>query len=367
MPKPAAGEEPHDVPVQVRPAGGPGSTESPVFSRDGRRLYYVETRSPGGMDEDGDATLVERVLADGSERRRHFVGALQRLQSSADGVVYTWFRREGAVRRRGIYQLDELMAEPRLLIEGVALQCSLAADGRRAELRHRAAKVIHIVDARGESGEPIPVEGEFEWVIDFDCDAQHDRLVVQTNLGASNQLVLIDLETRAQKRVVEVDDGLSSPRFSTDGETLYYLVGDAGHQQLHALALPRDGRYVPPRRSLPGTVMEGPISVVGDRVAFALSEHDHELWRLGPGESSPGPGGRLLKLPVTRLPFAVSPAGDEIAYIESKDGLSRLLRMPAVGGESSELYRASWIGDVAWSPDGRSLAFSAPYRGPMRV
>ena len=55
--------------------------------------------------------------------------------------------------------------------------------------------MIHIVDARGESGEPIPVEGEFEWVIDFDCDAQHDRLVVQTNLGASNQLVLIDLET----------------------------------------------------------------------------------------------------------------------------------------------------------------------------
>ncbi len=81
------------------------------------------------------------------------------------------------------------------------------------------------------------------------------------------------------------------------------------------------------------------------------------IWRVGVDAVRPGApftGGRNDRLP------RISPAGDQLAFVAERDGLTQVYLMPSDGGEARPIGAAyDKIVALAWSPDSTRLAFVA--------
>jgi DNA-binding SARP family transcriptional activator/Tol biopolymer transport system component len=171
---------------------------------------------------------------------------------------------------------------------------------------------------------------------------------------------------------------LDSPRWSANGDALYYLRGVDAIWRVTVST--RTGRTTSrPEQvqtgmdALPGIVgiTHFSLSRDGRQLVYAKGERYSNLYRVDVVDSASAPRMEPLTTGTARRwSPVVSPDGKWIAFgAETKDG-SELFRLPIAGGRATKITegaKASPESEIAWSPDGSSIAFQTERAGNSQI
>lgn len=146
------------------------------------------------------------------------------------------------------------------------------------------------------------------------------------------------------------------PCFSPDTRFVAYAANDPAEGQIDVFACPIGGNAVVRLTHTPAEEFFPQYSPSGDLVAFtraAVGGHK-DIWGV-----SPLGGDETLLVPDGAF-GSWSPSGDEIAFVrEEPGGAWRLVRRAlASGAERSLCTVPATVSSLAWSPDGRTIAFA---------
>jgi dipeptidyl aminopeptidase/acylaminoacyl peptidase len=170
---------------------------------------------------------------------------------------------------------------------------------------------------------------------------------------ARRTIWLVDVATGAQRPLLAGSGSYFSPRWSPDGARLAYVAAEGASPQLYVrwMASGESARITGLPDS-PGALAWSPD---GRRIAYTMFVPDE-----GPtlGKSPPKPEGAKWAEPLEIID-AVTYRADGAGYL--KPGYDQLFWVPADGGGSAQLTFGATNagGPVSWTPDGRSILFSA--------
>jgi serine/threonine protein kinase len=332
-----------------------GLASTPALSPDGKQLVYVDDHHIVHVDlTSGEthelAAKVERVFT---------------IRLANDGSMLVSGRLDD---QHGLYRIPGLTGTP-IAIFGGPLFCHLATRELIASfyLPSKAVRLTHDDGSDGTVAE-LPVAGEYEWLREAACDPRGEHIAVLHSLGPTHALELLTLDGKSQRVLVESATNLWSPRFDASGQTLYYLADADGQINLEATPVTpdRDGLAIS-RIVLPDLEASTFSRADDGRLAYARQQASWSLWRLPAGATTLDQGRVIVDADADRLNFAISPDETELAYTESKRNMGRLMIRSLVDESSRELTRGNLLDDLVWSPDGKTLAYLARYRGEFRV
>jgi DNA-binding SARP family transcriptional activator/Tol biopolymer transport system component len=327
---------------------------------------------------DSTALVLVQDLAGGApDTVASWPGKILTLEWSPDGT------------RLLLGSVDEALVIPRLggaqrhiRVPGLAGYFAFWLPDGRISLHSSGAKRILILDLDKEDTLAIPVRGTY-WVLTegaWSPDGRRFALVIEhTNPTRSAIQVLSldgDLEVTAEDTVP-----LGSPRWSRDGDTVFYLRDYLREAAVWLVAVsPRTGRpRGVPRRA--HAQLEA-LPVEDGFVHFSATRDARQMvYARGMGFSNlvivedHGASGRQRVRTLTtgttrRWSPVVSPDGRWIGFAAGTYGAAELFRMPIDGGPATQLTFGARVwpdGQIAWSPDGREIAFESVRAGRARV
>jgi len=164
---------------------------------------------------------------------------------------------------------------------------------------------------------------------------------------------LIDVATGQQRPLVDGTGSYFSPRWSPDGTRLAYVAAEGGTPQLYVrwMGSGESARIT----GLPNSPSSLSWSPDGRRIAYSMLVPD-EAPKLG--KAPPKPEGAKWADPLQVID-KVTYRFDGAGYL--KPGYRQIFWVPADGGAPTQLtfgpHNAG--GEVSWTPDGRSILFSA--------
>jgi len=164
---------------------------------------------------------------------------------------------------------------------------------------------------------------------------------------------LIDVATGQQRPLIAGSGSYFSPRWSPDGTRLAYVAAEAGSPQLYVrwMGSGESARIT----GLPNSPSSLAWSPDGRRIAYSMLVPD-EAPKLG--SEPPKPDGAKWADPlqvIDRVTYRFDGAG----YL--KPGYEHIFWVPADGGSPTQLTfgATNASGPLSWTPDGRSILFSA--------
>ena len=164
---------------------------------------------------------------------------------------------------------------------------------------------------------------------------------------------LVDVATGQQSPLVAGAGSYFSPRWSPDGTRLAYVGAEAGSPQLYVrwMASGESARVT----GLPDSPESLAWSPDGRRIAYSMFVPDDDAHL---GSAPPKPEGAKWADPLQFI-SAVTYRTDEGGYVKS--GYQQIFWVPSDGGAPTQLtFGPTNAGSqVSWTPDGRSLLFSA--------
>ena len=167
---------------------------------------------------------------------------------------------------------------------------------------------------------------------------------------------LIDVASGRQQPLVTAG-GARSPRWSPDGTRVAYVSSDGASSQLFVrwLATGASAR-ITGLPSSPGSIAWSPD---GRKIAYVMAVPD-EAAKLGKAPSKPEGAKWAEPLQqIDRLTYRT----DDDGYL--KEGWDHIFVVDADGGAPRQLTFGAWNdgGRISWTPDGRSIIFSAVRKG----
>ena len=164
---------------------------------------------------------------------------------------------------------------------------------------------------------------------------------------------LVDVATGQQRPLLAGSGSYFSPRWSPDGTRLAYVAAQDGGAQLYVrwLASGESARIT----GLPTSPSAIAWSPDGRRIAYSMFIPDDGATL---GKAPPRPEGAKWADPLQVI-TAVTYRRDEAGYL--KPGYRQIFWVPADGGAPTQLTFGATNagGQVSWTPDGRSILFSA--------
>jgi dipeptidyl aminopeptidase/acylaminoacyl peptidase len=164
---------------------------------------------------------------------------------------------------------------------------------------------------------------------------------------------LIDVATGQQRPLVAGSGAYFSPRWSPDGARLAYVAAEGGSPQLYVrwMGIGESARIT----GLPNSPSSLAWSPDGRRIAYSMLVPD-DAPKLG--SEPPKPEGAKWADPlqvIDRVTYRFDGAG----YL--KPGYGQIFWVPADGGSPTQLTfgATNASGPLSWTPDGRSILFSA--------
>jgi Tol biopolymer transport system component/predicted Ser/Thr protein kinase len=342
------------VPTGPRQITTTGTASMPALSPDGDHMVFID-----------DGGLVHVDLRSGETKNlAPKVSDVLESHLSNDGSLMLSARLNGKV---GIYRMPSLDAEPARIDGALEIFCRFADRDLIASLE-LAHKVVKLSDSTGSLVAELPVEGEYEWLRDVACDPRNNRIAVLHLLGSTSTIKLIDLDGGPTRVLVESSVELRSPHFDETGDTLYYLANRDGQTDLEATAVAVKDDLPVTRVVIPNIDANAYSRAETGRVAHARTRTIYRgIWRLDAAENSVDRGERIVESDAEELLMAVSPDETQLAYVESRRNLGRLMIRSLSDGSEREVTRGDRLRFMAWSPDGQTLAFVAQYRGQTHV
>jgi Tol biopolymer transport system component len=330
-----------------------GTATRPALSPDGDHVVFVD-----------DGQLVHVDLRSGETKHlAPRVSEVLGLQLSNDGTAMFSARLLGEV---GVYSMPSLDGAP-VRVDGARELFCRFADRDLVASFNLEDKLVKLSSANGSLVAELPVEGEYEWLRDVACDPRNNRIAALHLLGATSTLKLLDLDGGPARVLFESTVQLSSPQFDQAGDTLYYLATRDGQTNLEATDVGVNDELPVTRVVAPNIDATALSYADSGRVAYARTRIvNHGIWRLGAADSALERGEQVVDTDA-EVQFAVSPDETQLAYVEYRHNLCRLMIRTLSDGSEREVTRGNKFDHIAWSPDGHTIAFIAQYRGQAHV
>jgi hypothetical protein len=211
---------------------------------------------------------------------------------------------------------------------------------------------LWLSDFSGTNASPITRELTIFWGVSLTADR---RMAATTRIERRSGLWISNASgTDAVLRVPVSSTGAGTPVLDDDGGLLYSVLTGEGF--MAALRLPPGSSTPVP--IVPRAAYSGKVSMDrrGRVIVFAGIDPPHPLYRI----NSDGTGLQKLVDADAGPGTAITPDGTMVVY--SVLGRPGMFSVPASGGPSTELSKR-WVFDLAISPDGRQLLFSADKPG----
>ena len=179
------------------------------------------------------------------------------------------------------------------------------------------------------------------------------------------QIFLKDLPDGGPRRLAEIDDPCWCPQFSPDGRFLYFSRDDRGSECFdfyrYELATGRLDNLLPDTPDF-SPLPDFALSPDGSRIAMTASNGPGYSVAVMPAAVRPGAAGltHLSRHPYTETSPQWSPDGRMLAVTTGTHGQDTAIHVMAAGGGDVRIVGGDdfHAGHLAWSPDGRSIAFT---------
>jgi serine/threonine protein kinase/Tol biopolymer transport system component len=338
-----------------------GSAWVPALSPDGAAIAYAAGQPGTGQ------SLMVRELAGGQpvEIARDRRGFGQSLTWSPDGssLLATAFA-EGAtvvIPRRG--------GPGRKL--PVATHSVFSPDGSRIAGWLTAQERLWFTDVSTGDTTSIALRGDFGSIDFVDWSPSGAWLAYETR--SPNAVWTVSPDGKRQSKVVEDANVLTSPRWSADGEAVYYLrVNENTRELWKARVSPETGAPV----GRPAPVLAGlqagesfSLSRDGRRLLYTRELSYSNLWLIDLNRRNQVVQRRQLTTGTAfKATPTFSPDGSRIAFSTGDARTSNIFVLPTEGGEPEQLtFLPAQSSSPVWSPDGREIAFVSTQGGRARV
>ncbi|MCA1798951.1 MAG: amidohydrolase family protein [Xanthomonadaceae bacterium] len=323
-------------------AGGPGGAIRPTPSPDGRQLAFVRRIR-------GDSVLMLKDLRSGIETPL-YTGLEQDLQE-------IW-----AIH--GVYPAFAWTPDSRTIVfwAGGKIHRIDARSGSIAEIPFRVEDTRQIVEAQHVSVDPAPARFDLKMLRWVQVSPRGDRVVFQ----ALGHLYVRDLPNGTPRRLTRQNDHFElQPSFSRDGRFIVYTSWS--DRELGAVrvvsARGGTGRAV---TTEPGHYHDPAFSADGRLIAFRKSAGNNLVsphWGLNPGiYVAPAAGGDARLLTDDGFQPQFGAGSDRVYYLRVADGKRLLSSIDVNGAEQRDHLSSEWVTEFALSPDGRWVAFKERYQ-----
>ena len=371
----------------------------PVFSPDGKYLYYSQDSSPGDTfqydkDSNGQIYTIKRLELEKGETDSYITGpgGACRPTPSPDGKLIAFVRRIGP--KTGLHLFDTESGSVRLIydrlerdmqeawaIHGVYPAFAWMPDGKSIVLWAKG-KIRRInVEDGSESIIPFRIKDEraITETVRFPVEVAPEEFDVrmlrwvstspngkQVAFQALGQVYLRDLPDGEPRRLTgRADEFEFCPHWSRDGKRIVYTtwndrtlgsirIASATNPQQNRQVTVRPGHYVNPVLSPDGKTIVYEKSG-GGRLRSPLYSHEPGVYRIAVGGGQPVRVSRKGSRPQ----FGATSVRIFLQRTKSeKDADNRMLYSVDLDGhEEREHYSSQWATDYRVSPDGTQVAF----------
>jgi eukaryotic-like serine/threonine-protein kinase len=347
-----------------------GTADRAIASPDGQFIAYVEPAASGGEQ------LMVQDLAGGKPLPILSAWGITPAQWSPDGtqICVSTFTEAGPGPG---YVVPRLGGTPRR-VPSVTGYAAWSPDGKRIANAWTSSRKIEIVDWATGKQQSIPIEVPFTWLGDIDWSRSGELLAFYTVDEKAGRWTIWTISTGGGQpnRVVNQESQLCSPRFSPDGNSIYYLSekkGDATTGLWKVRVDSKDGRASgKPAVALSGldvvwnSVWSPSFSVThdGTRMFYTRGAIQSNLWMAELDAKADG-GIRTTQLTSGTSGDSwprFSPNGESVAFNRGNNVF--VLRFD---GSSLEQLTFGGAFNPVWSPDGREIAFVSSEGGAARV
>lgn len=185
--------------------------------------------------------------------------------------------------------------------------------------------------------------------------------------GGKKNIVIADWDAQRPHTLKFNERLLMPPRWSRDGNSLFYSAERGGAWGIYRLNLAalKEGLVF----YRPGTSLIGDIGPSGQILFSSSYQSSPNIYIIEPdGDGRYGPPKRLTHTNGINVSPALSPDGKQIAYASDRDGTPQIYVMNVDGSNIRRVtFQGSYNTSPVWSPDGKRIAFAGRVGGINQI
>ncbi len=346
-----------------------GDAYHPAISPDGLFVAYVSRKY-------GEPQKLVVQAANGAKAELAHGKILAVPRWSPDGSEVLFFLIDPATNNWGISVVSRLGGAARTIPGRGNYACGLSPDGSQIVTAGQAEpsgfKGFRLVNKLNGEVKEVNLSG-YTWLLDIDCSPRTGSILAVTKGSDKYQIRTFKPDGSDERKLMEENDAIYSARWSSTGDSIYYLHGKGSTRQLSKLSA--TGRNLESVLLADGLQSGGyfTLSANGSRLAYTREDDNSNLWRIALPTAPKRANPEISRLTSGTSHYGTpsySPDGRWIAFALGPNYFeTNIFKSPVGGGEPVQLtfFEHAMSSSPAWSPDGQRIAFISDQGGTSRV